>query len=119
MPEPKISCPLGSCCEEIKDNTLTRCAWYTKLIGKDPQSNKDIDEWRCSMAWIPLLLVEVASTSRANGDAAISTRDEITKRQDFFNSIVVHQIKKSKNLKHSHTPIVEGVEELHTQGISN
>lgn len=63
-----IECPLGGKCEHIKDNKRHRCAWYTKLIGKDPQSLKEIDEWACAMAWIPIMMVE--NTQRVRGMTA-------------------------------------------------
>jgi hypothetical protein len=86
--EMKITCPLGSQCEEIKDNVLCRCAWYTKLVGKDPQSQKEYDEWRCAIAWFPIMQVEVSQTNRGNQEAVISLRDEMIKRQDVVNNII-------------------------------
>ena len=80
--ETVISCPLGSKCEEVKDNKLHRCAWYTCLQGKDPQSEQHIDEWRCAMAWMPVMMVENAQTTRGVNSAVCSLRDESIKRQD-------------------------------------
>ena len=33
--EIEFTCPLGSECEEIRDNKIYRCMWYTKIAGTD------------------------------------------------------------------------------------
>ncbi len=76
-----IECPLGGRCEYIKDNKQHRCAWWTKLVGKDPQSNKEIDEWKCAMAWMPLMMVENAQVTRGVREATESSRNENVKGQ--------------------------------------
>ncbi len=65
----KYECPLGSTCEKVKDDSIIRCSWYVCIRGKDPQSEEYIDQWRCSMAWIPTLLVENAQTNRGQTQA--------------------------------------------------
>jgi hypothetical protein len=94
MLEIQITCPLGSRCEGIKDNVPFRCSWYVRLVGKDPQSTKEVDEWRCAIAWLPLMQVEIAQTNRASADAVLSMRDETVKRQDLFNGLVSEGIKR-------------------------
>lgn len=76
MQEIIIECPLGGQCEHIKDNKLHRCAWYTKLVGKDPQSNKEIDEWACAMSWMPIMMVENTQRVRGMTQATESFRNE-------------------------------------------
>lgn len=73
--EVEISCPLGSKCEEVKDGKLIRCAWYTKLAGKNPQSEKEIEEWGCAIAWLPLLSVENSQTNRGQTAVLESIRN--------------------------------------------
>jgi len=97
----KVVCPLGSKCEEIKDNELSRCAWYVKLVGKDPQSEKDIDEWRCAMSWLPLMLVEVSQTNRGTAESVVSLRDESVKRQDIMTTMMAIGIKKSEGFENN------------------
>lgn len=77
-----ITCPLGSKCEEIRDNKLHRCMWYTCLAGMNPQTGEQIDEWKCAMSWIPIMLVENANTNRGQTAAIESMRNEQVKRQD-------------------------------------
>ena len=74
-----LTCPLGSTCEEIKDNKMHRCAWYTQIQGKNPQSEEVIDEWRCAIAFMPMLQVEMSQTNRGQTNAIASFRDEMIK----------------------------------------
>jgi hypothetical protein len=80
MIETVITCPLGSKCEEIKDNKLYRCAWYTQLAGTNPQTDETINESKCALAWMPLLLVENAGTNRGQTAALESFRNEVINR---------------------------------------
>lgn len=75
-------CPLGAKCEEVKTDqdgkqVLYRCPWYIKLRGKDPQSEKEIDEWSCAIAWTPILLIENTQMSRQTGAAVESFRNTV------------------------------------------
>jgi hypothetical protein len=70
------SCPFGHECESIKDGKHNRCALYICLAGEDPQTGKPVDEWRCSFAWQPILLVENAMTNRGQTAAIESFRND-------------------------------------------
>lgn len=76
--ETVLTCPLGSRCEEIKDNKIHRCAWFTKLAGTNPQTGEEVDEHGCAMTWLPVLLVENARVSRGTSAAIESFRNEVT-----------------------------------------
>ncbi len=86
--EIEITCPLGSKCEEIKDNQMHRCAWYTKMVGKNPNTGEDVDEWACAIAWMPTLQIEVANTNRGQTAALESFRNETVTSQTHFNQIM-------------------------------
>lgn len=74
--EIKYTCPLGSECEEARDNILYRCRWFVKIQGKNPQSEELVDEFRCSMEWQPLLAIEHSLFERQTGAAVESFRNE-------------------------------------------
>ena len=74
-----FTCPLGSKCEEIKDGAIHRCMWFTKMAGKDPSTGKDIESNNCSMAWLPLLLIENSREQLKTGAAMESFRNEMVK----------------------------------------
>ena len=84
----ETTCPLGSTCEEVKDGKIHRCAWYTKIVGKNPQSDEQIEDWACAMAWLPMLQVEMSQTNRGQTHDLESFRNETVKGQATFNSLV-------------------------------
>jgi len=58
------------------------CSWFTKVIGHNPQTGKEVEEWACAVAWLPMLLVENSQKTRESGAAVESFRNEIVKRMD-------------------------------------
>lgn len=71
----KITCPLGSQCEIRDGDKHERCAWYTKVVGKNPQSEEMIDEWRCAIAWMPVMQIEHSLFERQTGAAVEQVRN--------------------------------------------
>jgi hypothetical protein len=82
------TCPLGSECEEAKDGKIYRCRWYIEVKGKHPQTGEDINEWDCSMAWLPTLTLEMSRTNRGQTSALESFRNEMVKGQTNFNKLM-------------------------------
>jgi hypothetical protein len=62
-----------------KDCIGLKCNWFIQLRGKHPQTGNDIDEWECSIKWLPVLLIENAQQTRQGGAAVESLRNEIVK----------------------------------------
>lgn len=54
-----------------------KCPWWTRVHGKDPQSQEIIDDWRCAIALLPILLIENAQMQRQTGAAVESFRNEM------------------------------------------
>ena len=73
-----LTCPLGAKCEEIKDVAIHRCAWYTKLVGTNPNTGEVMDEHGCSIAWLPMLMIENSMQQRSTSAAVESFRNEMT-----------------------------------------
>ena len=70
-------CPmLGKTCIGLQ------CAWFTKVQGTNPQTGKDIEDWGCAVAWLPMLAIENSQTNRMSGAAVESFRNEVVKRMD-------------------------------------
>lgn len=59
-----------------------KCPWWTHLVGKNPQNEEVIDDWRCSIAVLPMLLIENAQQSRQAGAATETLRNELVARMD-------------------------------------
>ena len=87
-------CPLGSVCDSIdkERGVIKRCRWWTKVTGKHPQSEQDIEEWNCAMSWMPMMQVEVAQTNRSQSQAIEIQTKETLKRQDMLNVAVAQVV---------------------------
>lgn len=55
-----------------------------QIRGSDPQSGEEIDDWGCSMAWLPKLMIENAIQSRQTGAAVESFRNEMVKENNIL-----------------------------------
>lgn len=73
--ESKTNCPLDNFnpCRQLD------CAWFLKISGKNPNTGADVDEWGCSMAWLPVLMIENSQQQRSTGAAVESFRNEMVK----------------------------------------
>jgi hypothetical protein len=96
--EVEFTCPLGSECEEIRDNKIYRCMWYTKLVGDDPNTGELIEDWSCAISWMPTLQIEMSKTNRGQTEALESFRNETVKGQAEFNKLIT--MSKTNNLGH-------------------
>ena len=55
------------------------CAKYVQILGTDPQTGQEKNEWKCSDAWVPLLLVENSLATRQTNASVHSFRNDLTK----------------------------------------
>ena len=53
------------------------CSWYTHLVGTNPNTGKQVDEFGCSVAWVPFLVLENAKETRQGAAAVESFRNEM------------------------------------------
>lgn len=76
--EPKANCPLDGFkpCRELE------CAWFMKVVGKNPNTGSDIEDWGCAMAWMPVLTIENSQMQRQTGAAVESFRNEMIKANE-------------------------------------
>ena len=58
-----------------------QCAWFTKVAGYDMNTGKEVEEWHCAIAWMPMLMVENSGQQRQTGAAVESFRNEMVKAQ--------------------------------------
>ena len=70
-------CPLGAECETVKDGKIHKCMWHVKLVGQDPQTKEDMDQWGCAIAWQPLLMIENSRQQRSTASAVESLRNNV------------------------------------------
>ena len=93
-------CPLGSTCEQVVDTTegqkLKVCPWFTKIRGADPQTGEEIEEYRCAIAWMPVLLVEGSMFQRQTGAAVESFRNTMVKQNSMMTAALLERNKDPK-----------------------
>ena len=92
--EVKDNCPLNNFepCKKFD------CGWFMQLRGTDPQTGEEIDNWVCSVAMLPLLLIENSQQSRQTGAAIESFRNEMVEaNQNSFDLLIKNKLMKLNN----------------------
>jgi hypothetical protein len=86
-------CPLiqKKCVEE-------KCAWYTCVRGTNPNTGKEIDEWKCAMSWMPMMAVEIAQKSNQTGAAVESFRNEVVEANHQNQQLYAHALQQGINV---------------------
>lgn len=74
--EEHLVCPLH---KETMDKVCHKCPLWVQLRGVNPNTGAEVDHWNCSLAALPMLLIENANQSRQNGAATESFRNEMVK----------------------------------------
>ena len=73
----------GNYCPLIKKDCIgLQCAWFTQVRGTNPNTGKEVDEWACAIAWLPMLLIENSQQQRQTGAAVESFRNEVVKANE-------------------------------------
>jgi hypothetical protein len=75
--KPGTFCPMLG-----KDCIQMQCAWFTQVRGTNPNTGKEVDEWGCAMAWMPILMIENSQQQRQTGAAVESFRNEMVKANE-------------------------------------
>jgi len=76
--EPKANCPLDG----FKPCRQLECAWFMKVRGNNPNTGEEIDDYGCSIAWLPVLMIENSQQQRQTGAAVESFRNEMVKSNE-------------------------------------
>ena len=88
--------PDGKCPLLNKKCIKHQCVWYNMLQGKNPQYGTNVQEWGCSIAWIPLLLVENTGKQVQTNAAVESFRNEMVKANMVTLALVDQKNKKDE-----------------------
>ena len=73
----------GTYCPLLKKECIgTKCAWFTRVQGYDSNTGKEVDEYQCAIAWMPMLMVENSGQQRQTGAAVESFRNEMVKANE-------------------------------------
>jgi hypothetical protein len=90
--ESKNNCPLDG----FKPCRGLDCAWFMKIVGKNPNTGNDVEEWGCAMAWIPILTIENSQQQRQTGAAVESFRNEMVKANEMSQRVLLSAANISK-----------------------
>lgn len=92
--ESKSNCPLNNFepCKQLE------CAWFIKMRGNNPNTGEDVDEWACSMAWLPILLIENSQQQRSTGAAVESFRNEMVRANEVNAMLLVEAARKGSSI---------------------
>jgi len=83
--KPKNGCPLHSFepCRQLD------CAWFTQVRGTNPNTGKEVDDWACAIAWMPVLLIDNSQHQRQTGAAVESFRNEMVKANESSQQVLL------------------------------
>jgi len=82
MIKTELTCPLGHTCQKVVGDVIQQCHWYINLAGKNPQTGEPVDEYKCAIAWQPILAIEGNGLLNGTNASVQSLRNETVKRQD-------------------------------------
>lgn len=93
--EPKNNCPLNNFepCKQLD------CAWFMQVRGNNPNTGAEIDKWGCSMAWLPVLMIENSQQQRQTGSAVESFRNEMVKANEVNTQLLFESTQGTKFLQ--------------------
>lgn len=81
----------GTFCPLIKKDCIgLQCSWFTRVQGVDTNTGKQVDEYQCAIAWMPMLLIENSGQQRQTGAAVESFRNEMVKANETSQKILLH-----------------------------
>jgi hypothetical protein len=89
--EPKANCPLDG----FKPCRQLECAWFMKVRGTNPNTGEEIDEYGCSVAWLPVLMIENSQQQRQTGAAVESFRNEMVKSNDVGQQVLLATLQRA------------------------
>jgi len=83
--ESKTNCPLDGFnpCRQLE------CSWFMKVARTNPNTGKEMEEWGCAMAWMPILMIENSQQQRQTGAAVESFRNEMVKNNEVSQRVLL------------------------------
>ena len=90
----------GKYCPLVKKDCIgLQCAWFTQVRVHNPNTGKEVDEWACAIAWMPVLMIENSQQQRQTGAAVESFRNEMVKANEVGQQVLLETAKNNGLLK--------------------
>lgn len=70
-----------------------------KVVGQNPNTGKELEDWGCAMAWLPILTIENSQQQRQTGAAVESFRNEMVKANELNLKILINSTDESNKLR--------------------
>lgn len=67
-----------------------------KIRGNNPNTGEEIDDYGCSMAWLPVLMIENSQQQRHTGAAVESFRNEMVKANDTGQQVLMATLQQAR-----------------------
>ena len=93
----KMNCPFNGklCINGVREDfTATNevgqkiwCRFWTHVVGKDPQTDKNLDHFDCALAWMPIVMLEVSQRSMQNTATMSNVANEVHKAGSEINKM--------------------------------
>lgn len=99
-----------------------RCPLWQQVRGTDPQTGEEVDHWSCSLALMPMLMIENSQQQRQTGAAVESFRNETVKaNQTNLQAMMVlaHQRTQSNGQVPSDERLMRDIKRIGTVPIGN
>ena len=81
----KQNCPL----DKFNPCRQFECAWFMKIAGKNPNTGKDVEDWGCAVAWLPVLMIENSQQQRSTSAAVETFRNEMVRANEISHHILL------------------------------
>lgn len=82
----------GKFCPLLQQDCIElKCAWFTQIRGTNPNTGEPVDEWDCSINWLPFLVIESTQQNRQTGAAVESFRNEVVKANESNQQLYLQQ----------------------------
>lgn len=86
---------VGNYCPLLRKPCIeNKCAWYTHVRGLNPNTGVELDEWACSVAWMPLMAIEIAQKENQTGAAVESFRNEVVRANTLNQQLYLESVEK-------------------------
>jgi hypothetical protein len=85
-----LTCPFH---KKDMSTVCHKCPLWIQLRGKNPQTNEELDQWGCSLSFMPMLMIEGAQQTRQAGAAIESFRNEMVNANQQTISLMAQQHK--------------------------
>lgn len=80
----------GNFCPLIKEDCKgLQCVWFTQVRGTNPNTGKEVDDYACAIAWMPVLMIENSQQQRQTGAAVESFRNEMAKANEVSTQVLL------------------------------